>query len=1516
MDHTFLFFQRYNVQCSHGMIMIFQIRPHQRRKLFLPWTGNGCMSIHTKSRTNRFSFSGGDHCCCHIQPSNYLKRCRSYHIADSHTYHSGTTGTSLYGSRTPTMQQQTPHTRPFTIKAKSSEDVAKTHLSRSLLFSFQNDKMKSAAVSNAKTTVKRTATTKAAMSEVSLNGHQGIEHQGIHENCNPTSSPLNGSAKAFFEDEAVSRFTPKEILNSYYMMTLPKVGRKKSISTRFANSNKIIMIQKPDEKGIVQEQPLLVWHSIFTCPFNNKQYPCGKRISLLDCVFETENNTGKVNGKGKQQQPYNYHYRYYYYYKTRREAEHAAAARRLDELQILNFPLCYKEDINHNHIDKNNNDNSKTTKLSKEGTPYKLSTFDDNNVKSDDDNYELKGNADQQAINKGTATSLVHDVDNKDELLSPEEYYLKEHNLIIMEDNYVSETISSSCFEFTDNNKEKKVPINAWTSTFTCPISGIQYPSGTLRSLVRSKDPLLLGYLLREGQKGSSGKVSVTPVLPQKLGKVKVYYRTKRAAQDAASKRALDIIRLQVYNTSAPRFCRENPSTKSEQHTCNDDEKSINDSNSKNGNRDKRNSIASSSNSNHLTPTIYGKMNDRAQKLNGNFHNNSINNIGDHNHKKNKSALISAISMPTVDTLFNQISQIDQNVRLGDTTLTSSTVSEQNLNSSIYNTAITPNTMMLDINANVDGPSDDLHGIKTMKLDQDIQNLLTGMVEDDENEMDTVVTFIQNTTGKAPAQRLLESAVTTVDQPLERFITDNNQQQSSLKSIIVKQTESVVVTAEAWLESFSDAAAKTKPIDTKNPHRLTLPRKQSDQKLIVAKTILSALAEASQATPIGVTSPIEPIAKKVLDNLWKSDKNCSPDADTYSYFLKCIDGTNPIVAVEKAEAIVEAMVKEAKHTTNADYTLPKPNQSTYNALIQITAQIGGTSGRYPKFTETNFVPDRLSFLSILSSCIYSPNIESEFGGFDREFVQECIHRMTELAEEQRNDLLLPDTYVYNAPLRWSGGPILWAQSRPYTRIIPWDDYEQIYAKGVKEEVDDDNIRVKQSRDMESWLEVMEKESVSNKRIAPNVETYEAVIQGWLRTGTREGLDRAQALLRRLIHVSNGNINLTPRIQTFHPILMSLYHSKIDDSWDKIYEWIGEWEQLISNSDDNNGLDARMIGMKLTALLQKQKAAFRDRHKKSEHTLQELHNQMISNAMLCSKLVHDASAHVERKAMRGAFDDTPLDISFFLHASTAWEFVATAGLEDKDPKMTYNALSEIISLLVRFENIIKATKPMLGLSFRVPTPLYAQLEHFVEHAHPFLSLIVAQLSLHHNIDDRPEVLLLIEKMTRAIGEFDEIEDFFNKADEIKNNKVDFSKRLVPTMQQVFLPDDHFTYQIKQEHSTNMSRYSFLWQVIKFLEQVSKDKDNINDIVRLCHLVKNIASARRRSTNLVETVDKILYHVHYNFTQTTKLDGQATNGKAKAVDRNRIIKKAPSRSIVRSPTRQRKTSKTRKKLNGSM
>jgi hypothetical protein len=911
--------------------------------------------------------------------------------------------------------------------------------------------------------------------------------------------------------------------------------------------------------------------------------------------------------------------------------------------------------------------------------------------------------------------------------LTPHEYYMSEHNLTIFADNYVAESIWIKC-------SESKNFVTAWTSMFTCPLSGTQYPSGT----VYNSDEIVAHNRGKE--------------------ETRVFYTNKRSAELAASMFALDVILFQQKGILRPRHCIEDPS-------------------------------------------LFLQRPDSVVTYEHPRVDNKTGTTSDHDE------VISATEAPESPDLLSKF------------------------------LSLTNDDSIQDSSDSIQDSSDSIRSLDI--VDETIDRIDLSFVND---EAEGDVSMLPNSLGMSPAHRLLAASFGTVGQAIQAT-ADRKTFASPLRTI-AKQPETIVLMAETWLANNSEALVNG------NPHRVVLPRTESVKTLLLAKTVLASLADIVQATPLGTSTSIETVAKKILDELWKK-RSALPDSDTYTYFLKCIDGSNPNIAAEKAEAIVEAMMSAAKHKSNS-CLLPKPNQGTFNALIQITAQLGGISGRYPKHTDADFSPDRQSFLCVLSSCTYAPVLEHEFGGFDRPFVEECINQMTVLATENMDDSLIPDNIVYNAPLRWTGGPQLWAESRPYARYISWDNYEKLYEKRTfsDEQVNEDDRRVMQARAMESWLDAMDMVSASNKEISPNIETYEAVIQAWLRTATRYGLNRAQDLLRKLLKSYPDNVSLTPRLQSFHPVIAAQYHSHQDDSPTNILAWINECEFF--SKDAEACLDSRLVEMKLIASVTLQTKLLKHEDDKKSCLLEfERQVKILELARDCSKSICAACRSFELNAGKVAFDDQPVDIRLFLKATRSWENVITLGVKVKEPELISEAVSEMISLFERFEGVTKASKRNNGFG---KDGLSAQLGHFVANAQTFLGTLVRELAAHHSKSERQEIMLLIEKMTRAVGEFDEMEARYMTPDE-KGRLPDVSQRTVLSRSRV-LPDDHFSYQVEKESVISLSRFAFLWQVIKFLDTVSKDTNNISDTVRMCRLVKDVSTARRRATNMSESIDKIL------------------------------------------------------------
>ena len=315
--------------------------------------------------------------------------------------------------------------------------------------------------------------------------------------------------------------------------------------------------------------------------------------------------------------------------------------------------------------------------------------------------------------------------------------------------------------------------------------------------------------------------------------------------------------------------------------------------------------------------------------------------------------------------------------------------------------------------------------------------------------------------------------------------------------------------------------------------------------LKIANVILSSLAEAHQRVPFDAQSNgIEDCASSILDSMWSSHLTV-PDAQSYALYLKCLEGETPSDVAARAQEIVNAM------ESGQDYNgrkLPKSDISVYSSLTQLNALSGinsslGTSDANPIKLHRNVC------LSKLSAMAHDPST------FDVDLAMKCIDQMMHIAEANADLSLQPNIEVYNAPLRWSGGP-LW--SRHYSRVIPWDSYSEIYQDGFKAECDIE-VQRKQAEEIETWIEMMKTKASSDDSLAPNIETYESLIQALVRCGSLESLLHAETCAKKLITSEDSDVR--PRLQTFYPIIAAWAYSGCAEGPKNVELWIDLLQEL-------------------------------------------------------------------------------------------------------------------------------------------------------------------------------------------------------------------------------------------------------------------------------------------------------------------------------------------------------------------
>jgi len=725
--------------------------------------------------------------------------------------------------------------------------------------------------------------------------------------------------------------------------------------------------------------------------------------------------------------------------------------------------------------------------------------------------------------------------------------------------------------------------------------------------------------------------------------------------------------------------------------------------------------------------------------------------------------------------------------------------------------------------------------------------------DEDYEEEEYVIRNVPGSGTAPPSHRALEALAQA---PTKAAAYDESKTRVTIDP--VQQLEATIKMANTW----ADANKSQKK--TRNPHRIILPRQDTPNLLLVGKSILSGLAKANQNVTISqASSGAEDAASKVLEVLCKT-QNARPDADAYTLFLRCLQGGSPKVIAEKAEKILNDMREEIFWR---GHLLPKPNTGTMNALIQLWAQIGSTSGRYDNIGE-DFVPNRESFLAILSSSAYEPFVEGDSEGFDSEFAGECIKRMRELADD--NESLLPDTQIYNAPLRWSGGSQFHI-SRPYARYIAWDDHEKLFRDGVQE-FDEKSAHVQNARAVEAWVEEMK--TSGDERIQPNIESYEAVIQAWVRTATLEGLDRSESVAEMLLS-DLSNCSTRPRLQTFHPILAGWMYSQHAKGLGKLQEWI---ERLESYSESVPGLlpDGRILESLIAAHVSRQQTL-------KDGTNSEAQESLLDSASACSRILQQFCEPFELSQSE-VTDRDPFSYQYapFSQTIQAWSNVAFVNLNPDDADSFDRALIEMLRTVALFEKNVqllvgRESSASSGLlEYREPSDQVRYLISNAHHVyHAFTSCFIRLCDAKRKQGDRKtkssddellsRYLAQIERISRRVGELHEI-DFHLKALQEEKRKTYSSDRTSSSSsssllekRQTLTYEDRYSYGPTCKSKSSLSRSTYPWQIVKLLEDCPSSPGIAGDVVRLCLLAKDLGKAFNTSSKLQDSVDAILDRV---------------------------------------------------------
>ena len=433
-------------------------------------------------------------------------------------------------------------------------------------------------------------------------------------------------------------------------------------------------------------------------------------------------------------------------------------------------------------------------------------------------------------------------------------------------------------------------------------------------------------------------------------------------------------------------------------------------------------------------------------------------------------------------------------------------------------------------------------------------------------------------------------------------------------------------------------------------------------------TILRALGRANLGDEVAVTDTflalgvlpsrqegkvglIEILAQQILERMDSQRASAKgeldvvhlrkPNTDTFNAYIGCIRRQSPDNTAAAAQEVLNKMCDRKEEV------YPSPDIETFNSVIDLWASVPGNDARqkvedlYQNLIISSLKPNRRTFTAALASFAnrYSnPSDGAQEAHVALDKARQWIDRMDKIANSNDDESLRPDTEIYNAPLPWSG--------RHSKGLSPWDDYEDIYHLGFHESSTKD-AAIRNAENMETWVTDMVDRSRNDPQIAPNVETYESLIQAWTRTGTYEGVLRAEEWAGKLIKLASATNSsdahsLRPRLQTFHPIIAAWAHSGYPE---RLQQWVDMLDELQSNMPEMK-TDGRMKSAHILAWSKRQ-ALFSDQDSSGQKSLSP-------------QARVDAAFHAAREAMRHLED---------IHAQTQHQFQT-----ESDPSIFLDAPS--------------------------------------------------------------------------------------------------------------------------------------------------------------------------------------------------------------------------------------------------
>jgi len=468
------------------------------------------------------------------------------------------------------------------------------------------------------------------------------------------------------------------------------------------------------------------------------------------------------------------------------------------------------------------------------------------------------------------------------------------------------------------------------------------------------------------------------------------------------------------------------------------------------------------------------------------------------------------------------------------------------------------------------------------------------------------------------------------------------------------------------------------------------------------------------------------------------------------------------------------------------------------------------------------------------------------GRFDRKMVLNVIKDM------ERNEIF--SKKMYYCPLRWG------SKQCP-AGFISWDIFKKNHdGKFRKEPIEEDIFEVKQ---VEAWLALIEQQP----HLELTIGCYEAVIQGWIRTGTLDGFKKAELWAQRCLE--NASENLQPRLQTFFPILSASIY--LNEGPEKINEWVNELEKH-SMSYPQLRPDGRVKSMIVLAWRQYQESICKDRElEKAKFVATE---SSIELERICNQLM-DYHLH-------GKGNLFFVETATFCDVASCWATYLQMLIRQGCKHEAKNAASRVLEIGSLYQRLIRDIKGLLlhrddtlmeeksEESNSETSTLYLQLCHLLYRASDLYFLVLSSVfemeqtySLHIVEDKGFECKLFVKYLVETEGMLRSSYEMHRLLQTLGRAKLGYDP---------YYNDDYPHHEEAEKYRTTQTQLCTI--IATMLSKEDTGKKYLGDKIRILMLVLRII-AEKESFNkgqishlFIDTV-KVLQHLENDFEREVLL-----------------------------------------------